>query len=141
VRPARFAVGLGERVQWEHLAVAKGAPLLPAFHLGLVEEVVPAEDLVLITLWERPSGRESATELSIREHLHGEVPVPGALLRLWTWMELPSEGGQPVSRVHVEVEQAHLTDAEREHLGVLIEKLSRASPRARAREGDRDGST
>lgn len=122
LRPARFVVGLGEPVQWAGLAGQGGAPVCPAFYLGRVEEVV--EDEVLVTVWERPSGREATTALSVEEHLGGRRPPVGSLLRLWTWLELPGEGKQ-VERLRVEVQPPRLDESERQWLRGVVAELKR----------------
>lgn len=120
LRPARFVVGMGEPVRWSTLAGAGAAPVCPAFYLGRVEEVT--EEEVLATVWERPSGREASTALSLDEHLGGRRPPPGSLLRLWTWVELPG-GGEQVPRLEVKVELPRLEESERQRLRVLVESL------------------
>jgi hypothetical protein len=120
LRPARFVVGLGEPVRWAALSGADAAPVCPAFYLGRVEEVT--EEEVLATVWERPSGREATTALSIEEQLGGRRPPPGSLLRLWTWVELPG-GGEQVPRLEVEVEPPRVEEPERQRLRALVESL------------------
>jgi hypothetical protein len=126
IRPARFVVGLAEPVRWAEFKAAESAPLLPAFYLGRVEEVGPAGE-VLAVLWERPSGRELSTELSLQEHFStGGRPVPGDLLRLWTWVELREreEGRcEQVERAQASREPPRLTAAEREELSALASTL------------------
>lgn len=113
-------VGVGESVHWSELSGARSAPLCPAFYLGRVEEVMGDE--VLATVWERPSGREASTTLSVRKNLGGQPPPPGSLLRIWTWLELPG-GGEQVSRLKVEVEPPRLSEPEREKLREVLESL------------------
>lgn len=120
LRPARFALGLGERVKWHALKEAEDAPVNGAYYLGRVEEVVGDE--VLATLWERPSGREASTTLSVKEQLRGEAPAPGSLLRIWTWVELPGNGEQR-PRLKVEVERVQLDESERSELLALARSL------------------
>lgn len=120
LRPARFLLGLGERVRWEQLEQARSAPANVAFYLGRVEEV--SGDEVVATVWERPSGREAATVLSVLEHLQGQRPPPGSLLRIWTWVELPG-GGQQIPRHAVKVERPHLNEQERSELRKVLDLL------------------
>lgn len=120
LRPARFVVGVGEPVRWSLLAWAHAAPVCPAFYLGRVEEVM--EDEVLVTVWERPSGREASVTLSVEKELKGQRPAPGSLLRLWTWLELPG-GDERVPRLQVEVESSRLDEPERQRLRALVETL------------------
>jgi hypothetical protein len=120
LRPARFVVGAGERVHWSEMADEQGAPVCPAFYLGRVEEVM--EDEVLVTVWERPSGREASVSLSVENQLEGRRPAPGSLLRLWTWLELPG-GDERVPRLKVEVESPRLDEPERQRLRTLVETL------------------
>jgi hypothetical protein len=125
LRPARFVVGVGESVRWTDLVEERAAPVCPAFYLGRVEEVM--EDSVLATIWERPSGREASTTLSVQTQLNGQCPPPGSLLRLWTWLELPG-GGEQVSRLKVEVEPPRLDELERQRLRALVETLKHEAP-------------
>lgn len=126
VRPARFAVGLAEPVCWPEFKVAESAPLLPAFYLGRVEEVSPT-GAVQALFWERPSGRELSTELSADAHFSaGGRPVPGDLLRVWTWVELRECGDgncERVERIHAEREPPRLTEVERGELTALAAEL------------------
>jgi hypothetical protein len=137
VRPARFAVGLGEPVRWAEFPSTGSAPLLPAFYLGRVEEVSP-EGSVLVVLWERPSGRELSTALSAeRDFPAGGRPVPGDLLRVWTWVELRErEDGRcdQVEQIRVEREPPRLTEGERESLIALVVELNLLSEEARGEE-------
>jgi hypothetical protein len=120
LRPARFVVGLRERVHWTELAGARSAPLCPAFYLGRVEEV--EEEQVLATVWERPSGREATATLSIPKDLGGRRPPLGSLLRIWTWVELPG-GGAQVPRLQVEIERPRLSETERQKLRASLDSL------------------
>jgi hypothetical protein len=125
VRPARFPVGLGEPVLWPDFQEAQSAPLLPAFYLGRVEEVT-SEGMVLATLWERPSGRQMSTQLSVASHFQGTSPVPGDLLRIWTWVEVreTAEGqGERIDRTRVMRESPRLENADREELTALAAQL------------------
>jgi hypothetical protein len=124
LRPARFTIGLGERVRWEDLPWADSAPSCGAFYLGRADAVTDEE--VLATLWERPSGREATTTLNIRDHFEGQPPNPGDLLRIWTWVELPGEGEQRPG-IKVTVETRELTEAERRHLGEVADKLEKSA--------------
>jgi hypothetical protein len=126
LRPARFLLGLGEKVRWEQLDKARSAPVNVAFYLGRVEEV--AEDEIVATVWERPSGREAATVLSMAKHLPGQrPPPPGSLLRIWTWIELPG-GGQQVPGLKVEVERPHLDEQQRAELRKFLDSLKAQAP-------------
>lgn len=125
LRPARFLLGLGERVRWEQLEQARSAPVNVAFYLGRAEEV--SGDEVVATVWERPSGREAATVLSVPEHFQGQPPPPGSLLRIWTWVELPG-GGQQIPRHEVKVERPHLNEQQRAELRELLDSLQATAP-------------
>ncbi|WP_309896699.1 hypothetical protein [Archangium sp.] len=120
IRPMRFAVGLERPVHWERLVEAREAPSHAAFYLGRVKEV--GEDGVLALAWEYPSGRESLATLSVRDDFGGEPPVPGSLLRIWTWVELPG-GDERQPRRKVEVEQPHLSDSARDELKAFLQSL------------------
>jgi len=121
LRPARFVLGLGEPVHWTRLEEAESAPVSGAFYLGRVEDVTGDE--VLATLWERPSGREASTTLSVETDLGGTSPPPGSMLRIWTWMELPGEG-QEVARLKAEVDAPRPNAAERQALLELARSLA-----------------
>lgn len=120
LRPARFVLGLEEPVHWTRLEEAESAPVSGAFYLGRVEDVTGDE--VLATLWERPSGREASTTLSVATDLSGTSPPLGSMLRIWTWMELPG-GGQEVARLKVEVTAPRPSEVEREVLLELAKSL------------------
>lgn len=120
LRPARFVVGVGESVRWADMAGAHDAPVCLAFYLGRVEEVMGDE--VLATIWERPSGREASTMLSVQKDLKGQPPAPGSLLRIWTWLELPGED-ERVPRLKVEVVPPRLDEPERQRLRELVATL------------------
>jgi len=122
LRPARFALGLGEFFRWDEIDEARNAPVNGAFYLGRVEEV--SGDDVLATVWERPSGREASTTLSVKDNFQGKAPASGNLLRIWTWVELPGQD-ERVPRLKVEVEEPQLTDTERQELRALAESLEK----------------
>jgi hypothetical protein len=130
VRPARFPVGLSEPVQWDDLPEAASAPLTPAFYLGRVEET-GADGAVVATLWERPSGRELSTTLSVSEHFQGQAPLSGSLLRVWTWVELlegEDHRATARNRVKVSVETPEASEKELKQTQHLLERLSRGEP-------------
>lgn len=125
IRPMRFAVGLERPVHWARLAEAKSAPSRAAFYLGRVKEVDEREVLALV--WEYPSGRESLASLSVRVDFKGEPPVPGSLLRIWTWVELPGKGARRQRR-KVEVEPLRLSKAAQEELEAFLDSMDAEQP-------------
>ncbi|NOK09493.1 hypothetical protein [Corallococcus exercitus] len=112
-------------MRWETLADAQAAPVGGAFYVGRVEEV--GEDDVVATLWERPSGREASTALSVTDHLGGRKPPPGSLLRIWTWVELPG-GDKQVPRIKVKIEEPRVTEEGRKQLLDIAESLKQRVP-------------
>ncbi len=120
IRPLRFAVGLDRPVDWARFAGMNEAPSRAAFYLGRVRDV--AEDVVVALLWEYPSGRESLATLSVQADFEGEPPPPGSLLRIWTWVELPGDGGQ-FPRRKVELQVPVLSDAAQEELEEFLATL------------------
>jgi hypothetical protein len=77
-------------------------------------------------LWERPSGRQMSTQLSVASHFQGTSPVPGDLLRIWTWVEVreTAEGqGERIDRTRVMRESPRLENADREELTALAAQL------------------
>ncbi|HEX5751289.1 MAG TPA: hypothetical protein VFZ09_34010 [Archangium sp.] len=121
----RFAVGLERPIHWERLADARSAPSRVAFYLGRVKEVDEREVLALV--WEYPSGRESLASLLVRVDFKGEPPVPGSLLRIWTWVELPGRGARRQRR-KVEVEPLRLSEAAQEELDSFLASLEAEEP-------------
>lgn len=96
------------------------APVDVAFYVGRVDDV--AGDQVGVRLWEWPSGRELVATFSAAQHLAGEPPNPGSMLRIWTWLELPGNGRE-VSRHRVECEPKILSEEERSRLRAELEAL------------------
>ena len=120
IRPMRFPVGLEQLVAGPPETAADAAPVNAAFYLGRVKEV--SGDAVLALIWECPSGREALTTLSVQKDFDGEPPIPGSLLKVWTWVELP---GQRVRRLRhkVEVEAPELSEEEEEEIEAFLASL------------------
>lgn len=120
IRPMRFPVGLEQLTAGVPEVEANAAPANTAFYLGRVKEV--GEDAVLALVWECPSGREALATLSVREDFGGEPPVPGSLLHIWTWVELPGQDvRQPRRKIAVEAPQ--LSEAEQAELQSFLASL------------------
>jgi hypothetical protein len=120
IRPTRFPVGLEHVVLGVPGGQAGSAPANAAFYLARVKEV--SGDGVVALVWECPSGREALATLSVREDFAGEPPLPGSMLKIWTWVELP---GQDVRRMRRRVEggQPQLSESERAELQAFLESL------------------
>jgi hypothetical protein len=101
------------------------APLEPAVFVGRVVEVADSGE-VTARVWELPGGRENIATLSPEELGHRETHR-GAVLRIWTWLELP-EGPhapganvEPVPQIRVELHNRPLTNQERSAIVRLLD--------------------
>ena len=120
IRPMRFPVGLEQLTAGAPETEATAAPVNMAFYLGRVKEI--SGDVVLALVWESPSGREALATLSVHADFGGDPPVPGSLLHIWTWVELP---GQDVrqQRRKVQIETPQLSAAEQAELQSFLVSL------------------
>jgi len=106
VQPSPFQVDRPLR----HPIPARAMPVSPVrveVFLARVDDRLG--DVLPLTVWELPSWRrlETALDLSTLDRsseLEGEDPLPGDLLWLWTWTDLPDEG-EPIDRIYVRLER------------------------------------
>jgi beta-lactamase superfamily II metal-dependent hydrolase len=106
VRPAEWLIA--EDPGWERAPIrsaltgnrAAANAVRRAFHIGVVREYIGEDGTALCTLWEVPSGRSLLVELLPKYLLPsraGEAArkqVPGAQVRVWSWVRL--KGGKEV---------------------------------------------
>ncbi len=130
VHPAHFVVGMDDE-KWplypEGLAGNKveGTAIQCASYVARVEQVTEKGE-VSVTLWERPNGREGITTLLVNGPLEEKWPSVGDLLWIWTWIDVVN--GQAKTKIHVEIEHAELSEADRTDLKKLLAELKPDEP-------------
>lgn len=105
-------------------------------------------ELQSLTLWELPSWRELESTLEPGKldrtcELEGPDPLPGDLLWIWTWTDLP-RSGTPIDRIYVKTERRTLDEEERQAARDTLEALRAAreeDPRGPFRGGNSIGTS
>jgi len=125
VHPAHFVVGMDDEkrpLYPEGLKAGKvkGTAISCASYVARVDQVTKRGE-VSVTLWERPNGREGLTTLAVDGALEGKWPSMGDLLWIWTWVDVVR--GEATTKIHVEIEKAELSEADRIYLRGLLAEL------------------
>jgi hypothetical protein len=125
--PSRFVVGLddfdtAERKGNPPVRATNGGVVRLEHYVGRVVDVAEGGD-VIVRVWQRPNGREGTAVLSWDGDFPGEKPVPGSVVYIWAWLELPGDG-EVVRRRFVEVENKVIDSAGRGQIADLLARLS-----------------